>query len=501
MLMVKRRIIALGTAAVVFCGIQMMGQTQTLVVEGGTLIDGTGRDPISNAVVVIEGNRIRAIGTKGKVKYPSKAKLINAEGKTILPGLIDAHVHYADWQPPIWLHYGFTTIYTMAEDTKWMTEQKETQKKGIFQGPRMFNTGSVINGPVSNMRPDWRHGVKLWPYGDSVATPEEAVADVRKHVEEGADFIHVFEAITDAQMTSMSEEAHKHGIKIGGHSENSREAVEAGMDIIVHMNGVERALMPSHATELKEMKEKDFARYWPSAVGNYQYWMEPAQFDSLIQFLVKRNIPIDPTLAHTWWAWGTAVPHSKQWAAEIVQFAKSNASSLAFVPQKVREQWLEAENTSKRVNPARAIGDQVDATHPTDLEGYKKENEFLKRFVKAGGKIIAGADNSDNLTPGLCTNQEMEVLVGAGLTPMQVIMSVTKWPSEAWKTDIAKDLGTIEVGKLADLITVNGNPLRNIRAMRDVDLVVLNGKIVDTTLDPNWKNPLPQPRHAAAVEQ
>jgi imidazolonepropionase-like amidohydrolase len=491
MVMAKQWTVALGFVVFMFVGIHSSGQAQTLVIEGGTLIDGTGRNPVQNAVVVIEGNRFKAIGTKGQVTYPPNAKVINAAGKTILPGLFDTHTHYADWQPPIWLKYGFTTVYALGSETKWIVAQKEAQKKGLFQGPRMFVSGSIMDGPVWNMRPDRRVGVKTWPNGDSVATPEEAAADVRKHAEEGVDFIKHYEAITPELWKAMAAEAHKHGVKIGGHSENAREAVMSGMDVVVHMNSVERALMPHHAAELKLMREFDFSRYWPSPAGHFQYWMEPNEYDSLIQLLVSRNIPINPTIAHSWWVWGTAIPHSKDWANEIIEFAKTNAASLGFVPDKVRQGWLDSLDARKRVPARRAIGDQDNAVHPTDLEGYQREREFLQKFVKAGGKLIAGADNSSNMTPGLCTNQEMEALVFAGVPPMQVIQAVTKWPSEAWKPEIAKDLGSVEVGKLADLITVNGDPLKDIRVMRNVEVVIQDGKVLDTKFDPNWKNPLP----------
>jgi len=497
--MVKRWMAMLGLAALLVAGSQGRAQNQTLVVEGGTLIDGNGRAPVPNAVVVIEGNRIKAIGTKGQVKYPANAKVINAEGKSILPGLFDTHAHYAEWQPPIWRHFGFTTLLTLGGETKWMAAQKDAQRKGVLKGPRMWISGSIIDGPVSNMRPDRRQGVKTWPNGDSVQTPEEGVAIVKKHIEEGADFIKHYEAMTPEIWKAVSAEAHKHGVKVGGHSENARIAVESGMDIIVHMNSVIRALSPHHAAELKMMKEFDFARFWPSPAGHYQYWMEPAEYDGFIKYVVDKGVPINPTIMHSWWVWGTAIPHSKEWATEMIEFEKANDAGLAFVPQKIRQSWVEAMETGKRVPARRAIGDQVSATHPTDFEGYIKEREFLQKFVKAGGHLIAGADNSANMTPGLCTDQEMEALVFAGVPPMQVIQSVTKWPAEAWKAEIARDLGTIEVGKLADVILVNGDPLKDIRVMRNVDTVIQDGEIVDTKFDPNWKNPLPAP--AGATEE
>src|SRR5688572_19380358 len=85
-------------------------QARLLVLEGGTLIDGTGRNPVPDAVVVVEGDRIRAVGARGQVAYPSNARVVRLEGRTILPGLIDGHVHLRDYQVPMFLPWGITTI-------------------------------------------------------------------------------------------------------------------------------------------------------------------------------------------------------------------------------------------------------------------------------------------------------------------------------------------------------------------------------------------------------
>src|SRR5689334_20941004 len=106
--------------AVALCaGVATGAQGQTLVLEGGTLIDGTGKAPIANAVIVIEGSRIKAVGTRGQVTYPANARVIRTEGRTLLPGLFDSHVHIRDYMPPMFLHYGVTTIADTHDPTAW----------------------------------------------------------------------------------------------------------------------------------------------------------------------------------------------------------------------------------------------------------------------------------------------------------------------------------------------------------------------------------------------
>ena len=100
----KMRALSICILMVLFNALQARAQVRTVAIEGGTLIDGTGAEPFENAVVLIEGSHIRAIGEAGDVPYPPNTQVVNAKGKTILPGLIDTHVHFMDWMPPMDLH-------------------------------------------------------------------------------------------------------------------------------------------------------------------------------------------------------------------------------------------------------------------------------------------------------------------------------------------------------------------------------------------------------------
>src|SRR5882672_4853413 len=131
---VKKRTMIIAVLMILFGTLQSKAQNQVLVIEGGTLIDGTGASPVKNAVVVIEGNRFKAIGVKGKVSYPPNAKVIDATGKTILPGLIEAHFHFRqEWASPIFLHFGITTFYDLTNHTGWIVAEREAIKKGVIK--------------------------------------------------------------------------------------------------------------------------------------------------------------------------------------------------------------------------------------------------------------------------------------------------------------------------------------------------------------------------------
>lgn len=152
MTLARRWIVAIWFVLVLTAASQMRAQDQPLVIQGGTLIDGTGKNPVKNAVVVMEGKKIKEVGVKGKVKIPPNAKIVNVDGKTILPGLIDTQAQ-GNWpyQPPLWLYYGFTTVYI--DGSPYMKAEKDAQEKGTLKGPKM-HLAYAIEGPPEMQRPD-----------------------------------------------------------------------------------------------------------------------------------------------------------------------------------------------------------------------------------------------------------------------------------------------------------------------------------------------------------
>ena len=109
-----------------------------MVLEGGTLIDGRGGNPINDAVVVIEGSRIKSVDLRGQVSYPQNARVIRTDGRTILPGLIDPHIHLRDYMPPLFLRYGVTTVGDTNNDTGWILGQRAALRSGQIKGPRLY---------------------------------------------------------------------------------------------------------------------------------------------------------------------------------------------------------------------------------------------------------------------------------------------------------------------------------------------------------------------------
>ena len=449
--MLKRRTIFLLLTVALFSA-PLHSQT-ALVLEGGTLIDGTGHDPIPHSRVVIQGSRITAVGSMDQVPIPPGAKFIYTDGKTILPGLIDCHIHLREWMPPMFLHYGVTTVFDTNNQVDWILLQKEMLQHGKIKGPRLFATGMAIAGP-KDKSDDTNYPVK---------NPEEAAAIVKRLVSQGVDMIKTQDSLSRELLKSVQDEANQLGVPAVGHTENIRWATLEGFKFMEHTITLTRAILEEQDPEkLKEMDEKKIA--YP------EYMMNTKYFDPLIQLMVQYGVYINPTFTANL---RISNPLAKEWTTVAQQISQD--PGLAFVPEDAKQSWIR--------RPGRG-GD------PAQLaDGFKKVQEFTRKYVEAGGKAVAGSDSG--YMPGLGVHFEMQSLVAAGVPPMKAIQGATLWAAQLGNQE--KNLGTVEVGKLADITVIEGDPLQDITATRNVRMVIQNGTVIDTTYDPKFVNPVPRP--------
>jgi len=441
-------------------------QGQALVIEGGTLIDGTGGTPLRNAVIVMEGDRIRAVGTKGQVSYPPNARVIQADGRTILPGLFECHIHYRDWMPPIFLRYGITTVADTANPTAWILAQREALRNGRIKGPRLYVTGRRLGGPLPGRRAGVVPNAIDGSYTVNVRTVEEARAEVRSLIAQGVDAIKVHDGLTPEMIKAVVEEARAQGVQtVVGHEYNGRDSALAGLKYIEHSPPIARATISD--------PEKQ-------RLANPEYYMEERLYRPLIDLFLREgvyvNVPLTSARGNNPRAsgWG--------WNRQVSDLAKDPA--LSFIPAAERASWIGVPNLANLSAQERE----------ERIVGLQKVHAFLKQYAQAGGKFVAGSDTSDGDMPGLWTHYEMQSLVDAGLTPMQAILSATKWPAELFHLE--KEIGTVEVGKKADVIVIAGDPLADITATQNILWVVKDGQVVDTTLDPHFVNPIPRTANA-----
>jgi len=446
-----------------------------LVIQGGTLIDATGRAPMEDAVIVIEGERIKAVGKRGEVAAPPNARVIDVKGKTILPGLIDGHCHLLDFMGEIYLHLGITTCPDITQnDDEWTLAQRDGTSLGKIRGPRIWSTGARLVGPP----PAWAlRGER----GYLIKTPEEAVAAVRKKKAEGIEIIKFNEYVAPEAIKAGAAEANRLGLPVTCHCLDAFLAAEAGFAGVEHHWGLG---MTSIGDVKKRWEVHERRMTGKINTADLSYYYEPENFDGIVKAVTEKHVSWSPTIA-TWY---------RPLSPSVARFKERELSILdrkeaSYLPGVLREQALGqyeryAKFPPERLNNAR--------------EGYKKLEDLIRRYVQAGGLIRAGSDPNNGL-PGLGVHQEMVMFVEAGLTPMQAIQAATVNVAKAFRKDT--DFGTVEPGKVADLIAVDGDPLKDVWTTQNVKLVVLGGKIVDHEFHARHKNPIPAIRPWRATPQ
>ena len=457
----------------------MAEQKPPLVIRNGRLIDGNGGKPVERATVVIEKNRIRQVVPGTAVDAPKEAAVIDAEGKTVLPGLIDNHVHYRDLLGELFLLHGVTSVRDLGNALDWILLQRDAVAAGKIRGPRIFCAGGGIYARATSVN----HMVPK--------DAAEARAMTKQVIARGVDYLKVHMGVSLDIIRAIAEEGRSVGFKLAGHLDSSiLPYAEAGVDGVEHASGCAEAMIHSDEAKKRLASVKlwlaKFLAPWALAERNY--------FPEVTERLAQLGTYIEPTNV----LWGAALGKRAEWEREDYELLKN--PGLSYVPEDQRLIWLDhfylAYGARAEQEPEQdvVIGNRysIYGIYPGDQlrEGYQRLAEFLCQLVKAGGHVITGTDASV-VMPGMSLRREMEFLVSMGLTPMQAIMAATKTGAEYLGAE--KDLGTIEQGKLADLIIVDGDPLHNIRDTRNIVTVIKDGEVVDLSYHADFTNPIPRP--------
>ena len=443
-----------------------------LVIKGGTLIDGTGRPPLANSVIVIEGDRITAVGEQGQVSIPPDARTIEAAGKFILPGLSDMHIHWQEWMPELFLAYGVTSVVDL-ESGEWTLDQRDLISDGRMKGPRIFTASHSLFGrliwdsPESSIRP-------------VLTSPEMARRQIRSFGSGRANYnlTKIYTELAPDHLEAITEESHALGRNVMGHlgSLDARQAARLGIDGLAHGSGIALATIadPVKARELRSFVRLGIAVDYPFFLM-YHAYTDAALMEELIELLVEEEVAVEFEQVNTAGRW---VPENiEKWSAEDTRLMQN--PDLQYIPASTRDRVL-------YYQPYYQLSDEQ---RRLVAEGYLKRRDFLGKFAQAGGKVLAGTDSASFLLPGISLHRELELLVEAGLSPMEAIQAATQNNFEFLQVN---DLGTIEPGKLADLILLGEDPLEDIRNTRKLEMVIKNGLVVDTSYNPDFTNPLPR---------
>jgi imidazolonepropionase-like amidohydrolase len=412
----------------------------TLAIVGGRLIDGFGGPPLENAVILIAGTRISAVGPEGTLAVPSGVRTLDANGRTVLPGLMDMHVHlmilghadYEHWDrvyPARWrdeimpiaarqlLMAGVTTARDVGAPLAEILTVRDRIARGEIPGPRLFVSGPFLQKETTPLEQAFR-----WV----VQGAADARAKTQQLLAAGVDLIKVIDQdrMSPDELDAIVTTAHAAGKHVTAHAhrvDEIRRALEAGVDCLEHTG---LATMPEYPAELMaEVARRNATLYWcPTVAPLLLYQQTVAYPERLDDPRLKADLPPD--------------------------IYRDIRQSLA---------------------------------RPTELEYFRlipRRIPTLPRKIeqirRSGATIVVGTDSGVPLNfHNDSTWRELAALVRFGLTPMEAIQAATLWPGRLLKRP---DLGTIKPGHVADLIVVDGDPLEDIGVLRHVVHVVKDGK-------------------------
>ena len=440
-----------------------------LVVQGGKLIDGTGRPPIENSVIVIQAGRFQAVGGRGEVSIPADAEVIDVKGKTVLPGFIDGHGHLEDFHGELYLHLGITTCANIElyQDGPWTLAQKQGTDLGKIRGPRIWMSGRAIGG-VSTGHDAF--GSRTARDNIIVTTAEEVRRAVQRKKELGCEILKVNEFLSLDLVKVAVDEAHGLGMSVAAHSWDVVGSVKAGVDTIEHIWSVGYSSIP-YAPARRKLAQDRLGGVIDQELAGAYYQTE--NFDEVIGAMVEHRVAWTPTIAKWLRPLARSAEHFRERENQILNNPNADLpAAVRVVTDNAYDKLL------KRYTPAQLEQTKV---------GYEKAKEFIRRFAQAGGILKEGSDPPRGMA-ALLMHQALAIDVEAGVPPMKAIQAATLNVARTFRMD--KDYGSVEPGKVADLSIVEGDPLQDIWMTQNVKMVVMDGKVIDIGFK-KYKNPIP----------
>ncbi len=414
----------------------------TLVLTGGMILDGHGGAPIHHGAIVVEDGRIAWVGRATDLEVPDGARVFDTSGRTVMPGLIDAHAHvdligHGDYDRFYRFIGGTARLNEMVEISMGqlvragvttavdlgapleILEVRERVRQGEIPGPRLLASGAWITRITLD-------GVPL-EYQNVVESPEEAARVAERLIDDGSDVIKLWSGLTEDDMRAVMAVARARGVRVHAHlyePEAIWNAVRAEVDVFQHVG----------------------------SGGN------PPYADDLIAEIVRRRIPIVQTIAHRIWIYPATIAFR-----ERLQDQRLRRDFPPDVYAEVQSSFEDFESLGYFRTTAQQIQNSALAA---------------PQFIEAGAVIGVGTDAASPMnfhTEAMW--REMEALVESGMSTMEVITAATK--TNATILGLEDETGTLEVGKAADVLVVDGDPRADIRALDRVRLVVARGRVIE----------------------
>lgn len=407
---------------------------------GAQVIDGYEVAPISDGVVVYEDGVITAVGSASEVQIPANARVIDVGGHTVLPGLIDNHVHVdlighgsyeryyeflggderLDEVMPIaakqMLRAGVTTALDLGAPFEILDVRRKIDS-GQIPGPRLLVSGPWITRVEYDTIPD--------SYEVVITSPEEGALKALELIDRGSDVIKTWEGLTQEDYHAIVTAAHSRGVKVHAHlydPEAIKMAIEAGVDVFQHVG----------------------------SAGN------PPYEEALINTIAHKEIPVVQTISHRVWVY----PSTLAFPSRL-----KRAEYKTDMPDDIYREFMDSFNDFHQLPYFRNAATEI-----------RNSKQSASQFIEAGARMGVGTDAASPLNMHLeAMWREMSALVDSGMTPIQVISAATKTNAEI--LGVFAERGSLEPGKQADILVVAGNPLEDIETLGRVALIAKGGAL------------------------
>ena len=415
-----------------------------VAIVGAQLIDGTGGEPIPDSVLLIRGDRVVAAGTRADTGVPAEADVVDGAGKTVIPGLVDMHVHYLgdratiDRQFRTQLYFGVTTARSIGADGPELVPLMLEAHAGRPDAPRVFTAGRGFTAPDG-----FNAALAQQP-----ATEEEAREMVRELAGQGVHFVKMWvnavpepgDTISPEIRTAIVDEAIANGLVPVAHIDDEadgRQLVEAGLRDFLHSTVL--TFGPGAGTPVDDPQ--------PSA--------------EFIRMSAESGVAFTPTLS---------IIQNNWHFAERPELLEDPELRAAFHPDALAR-WEDPE----------ARAEVVEAPEFEDRKAaFRQVQDFVRTMHDAGVRVALGTDaGTPNVPMGWGVHHELELYVEAGLTPMQALVAATATGASLAPPVGEAEFGTLEAGKIADLVLLDADPLADIRNTLRIDRVMKAGAWVD----------------------
>ena len=429
---------------------------QTLTIANATVVDVTNGTLHPATTVVVDGNRIVSVGAGDATR--ARGQVVDAKGLYLIPGLWDMHTHaYFGWSSdfgdsyvlPLFIANGITGVRDMGSDLDAVLRARGEVAAHRLIGPRMVVSGPMLDGPKATYKA-----------AISIATPEDGRKAVDLLKDRGVDFIKIQSGVPHDAYLAIAAEANARGIEFEGHvpdAVRASEAIAAGQRTFEHLIGIFEASTPDEDGFLQRRYGAGRNPTANKSLAAFLDRYDPAREAALIRALAANTVWQCPTL---FWERG-------QWLVDVIDFTKD--PDIAFTPRS----WIDRKFPASQKSIAASMDTDPLAVRQKFVE---HELEIVRRLHAAGVPFLAGTDTPAgvDVTPGISLHLELQRFVAAGFTPLEALQTATINPARFFGK--LADFGTVETGRVADLVLLRANPLEDVANTRAIAGVIADGK-------------------------